>query len=74
MKKADIVNEIIIAMEWVKENRELVSKKMVKEIDKALKKDIWYESMVNLRKALMRFTKEELFEVHHDVIEAIYNN
>lgn len=72
MKKREIVEQIIIVLDWAKKNWESLTKEVKKAIVKALRKDIWYASNINTTKALMRFTKEDLQCVLHDVVEAIY--
>lgn len=72
MKKKEIVEQIIIALNWAKENWKMLPCCNQMEIARALKKDIWYESNKLTSNALMRFPKDELLNVLHDVVEAIY--
>lgn len=72
MKKKEMAEQVIIALNWANENWKILTYSQKTALGKGLRKDIWYESNELTFNALMRFTKDELTEVLHDVVEAIY--
>lgn len=68
MKKADLVKDIITVLNFAEGKKEYGYKVSV-----ALGKvNNWYASNELMSNVLMRRNKDELFKIHHDVIEAIY--
>lgn len=67
MKKNEIVENIIIILNWGQENKEYKSK-----IFDALDGVNWYLSNELMTRVLMRLSKARLEKIQHDVIEAIY--
>lgn len=67
MKKSEIVENIIIILNWGQENKEYKSK-----IFDALDGVNWYLSNELMTRVLMRLSKARLIKIQHDVIEAIY--
>lgn len=72
MKKKEIADMIIVALNFAKENYSSLSYAQKMRIEKGLRKDIWYESNKLTFNALMRFRKHELLNVLYEVTEAIY--
>ena len=72
MKKKEMAEQVIIVLNWANENWDTLAYTQKRALDKGLRKDIWYVSNELTFNALMRFTKYELIEVLHDVVEAIY--
>ena len=67
MKKNEIVENIIIILNWGQENKEYKNK-----IIDALDGVNWYLSNELMTRVLMRLSKARLTKIQHDVIEAIY--
>lgn len=67
MKKNEIVENIIIILNWGQENKEYKNK-----IIDALDGVNWYLSNELMTRVLMRLSKARLVKIQHDVIEAIY--
>lgn len=67
MKKNEIVENIIIILNWGQENKEYKNK-----IIDALDGVNWYSSNELMTRVLMRLSKARLTKIQHDVIEAIY--
>lgn len=67
MKKREIVENIIIILNWGQENKEYKNK-----IIDALDGVSWYLSNELMTRVLMRLSKARLTKIQHDVIEAIY--
>lgn len=67
MKKNEIVENIIIILNWGQENKEYKNK-----IIDALDGVNWYLSNELMTRVLMRLSKARLTRIQHDVIEAIY--
>lgn len=67
MKKSEIVENIIIILNWGQENKEYKNK-----IIDALDGVNWYLSNELMTRVLMRLSKARLTKIQHDVIEAIY--
>lgn len=67
MKKNEIVENIIIILNWGQENKEYKNK-----IIDALDVVNWYLSNELMTRVLMRLSKARLTKIQHDVIEAIY--
>lgn len=72
MKKKEMAEQVIIVLNWAHENWKILTQTQQTAVSNGLRKDIWYASNKLTFKALMRFTKDELREVLHDVVEAIY--
>lgn len=72
MKKKEMAEQVIIVLNWAHENWKTLTYTQQTAVSNGLKKDIWYASNKLTFNALMRFTKDELREVLHDVVEAIY--
>lgn len=66
-KKNEIVENIIIILNWGQENKEYKNK-----IIDALDGVNWYLSNELMTRVLMRLSKARLTKIQHDVIEAIY--
>lgn len=67
MKKNEIVENIIIILNWGQESKEYKNK-----IIDALDGVNWYSSNELMTRVLMRLSKARLTKIQHDVIEAIY--
>lgn len=67
MKKTEIVENIIIVLNWGQENKEYKNK-----IIDALDGVNWYLSNELMIRVLMRLSRGRLIKIQHDVIEAIY--
>lgn len=67
MKKSEIVENIIIILNWGQEN-----KKYKNKIIDALDGVNWYLSNELMTRVLMRLNKARLTKIQHDVVEAIY--
>ena len=67
MKKNEMVENIIIILNWGQENKEYKDK-----IIDALDGVNWYLSNALMSRVLMRLSKVRLAKIQHDVIEAIY--
>lgn len=67
MKKNEIVENIIIILNWGQENKEYKSK-----IFDTLDGVNWYLSNELMTRVLMRLSKARLTKIQHDAIEAIY--
>lgn len=67
MKKTEIVKNIITVLNWGQENKEYKNK-----IIDALDGVNWYLSNELMTRVMMRFSRERLIKIQHDVIEAIY--
>lgn len=72
MKKKEMAEQVIIVLNWAHENWKSLTYSQQTSVVAGLRKDIWYASDKLKFNALMRFTKDELGEVLHDVVEAIY--
>lgn len=67
MKKSEMIENIIIILNWGQENKEYKNK-----IIDALDGVNWYLSNELMTRVLMRLSKSRLTKIQHDVIEAIY--
>lgn len=67
MKKSEMIENIIIILNWGQENKEYKNK-----IIDALDSVNWYLSNELMSRVLMRLSKVRLTKIQHDVIEAIY--
>jgi len=67
MKKSEMIENIIIILNWGQENKEYKNK-----IIDALDGVNWYLSNELMSRVLMRLSKVRLAKIQHDVIEAIY--
>ena len=72
MKKKEMAEQVIVVLNWAHENWNTLTYTQQTSVSAGLRKDIWYASNRLTFDALMRFTKEELSNVLHDVVEAIY--
>lgn len=72
MKKKEMAEQVIIVLNWAHNNWESLTHAQHTALLSGLRKDIWYASNNITLNALMRFTKDELSNVLHDVVEAIY--
>ncbi len=72
MKKKEMAEQVIIVLNWAHKNWEALTYTQQTAVSNGLRKDIWYTSNKLTFNALMRFTKDELSNVLHDVVEAIY--
>lgn len=70
MKKAELINEIVIVLNWTLESNN--KEKYHDKVLSALGNVNWYLSNELMTRVLMKIKKEELIKIHHDVIEAIY--
>jgi hypothetical protein len=67
MRKIEIVENIIIVLNWGQENKEYKNR-----IIDALNGVNWYLSNELMTRVLVRLSRERLIKIQHDVIEAIY--
>ena len=67
MKKKELVEQILIILNWAQENREYRN-----NVESALDGVNWYLSNKLMSRVLMRLTRDRLIRMHHDVIESIY--